>query len=228
MLLGLSWGAHDARIQQFADRLLVRPIRRGEGNRHGDAGGVGEMMAMALGAALGAVGGIGAGFFPHPAGLCATTHRRTATATRAPRPDHSTAGAAARALPRCPARPSAGTAGAAWSRAHTPAARPSTGSPCAGRRARRPASGVAAPMGGHRSAETLRSETGSRSGSTTHREPSTPWAVPRGRRGRRRLLSAITTPPRRRAPRRWRSRTTRRKSDPVLNHLRDRLLVRQA
>jgi len=61
MLLGVGRRAHDARIKQFADRLLVRPVRRSEGNGQGDAGGVGEMMP--LGAALGTVGGIGPGFF---------------------------------------------------------------------------------------------------------------------------------------------------------------------
>src|SRR5262249_39246452 len=111
MLLGVGRRAHDARIQQLADRLLVRPVRRSEGNGHGDAGGVGEMMS--LGPGLGAVGGIGPGFFPRPAGLCGARHPRIATARRAQRPDRSAAGAGARSLPRGQARPSVETGGAA-------------------------------------------------------------------------------------------------------------------
>src|SRR5262249_57394222 len=71
MLLDPRGGAHDASIEQRADGLLVRPMRRSEGNGDGHPGAVGEMMA--LGAGLRAIGGVRAGFFPHPAGLCATT-----------------------------------------------------------------------------------------------------------------------------------------------------------
>ena len=47
--------------------------------------------------------GIGPGFFPHPAGLCGATHRRTATSTPGPiRRRHSAAAAGARSPPRQP------------------------------------------------------------------------------------------------------------------------------
>jgi len=170
MLLGVWRRAHDPRVEQRADRLLVRPVRRSEGNGQGNAARVGEVMA--LGAAFGAVGGIGAGFFPRPAALCGEKHLRTATSTRARRPRRSAGAAGARSLPRCRARPAAGTAGAVWSPFHTLAEQPSTDSPCAGRRARRRGSAAAVPTAGHPLVETLRSETGSRSGSTARQAPS--------------------------------------------------------
>src|SRR5262249_53212730 len=49
MLLGVGRGPHDARVQQLADRFLVRPIRRSEGNGDGHPGAVGEMMALGAG-----------------------------------------------------------------------------------------------------------------------------------------------------------------------------------
>ena len=217
MLLGVGRGTHEARIEQRADRLLVRPIRRSEGNGDGNAGGVGEVMA--LGAALGAVGRIGAGFFPRPAGLCAATHRQTATSTRSRRPRHSAGADGARSLPRCRARPSAGTAGATSSHSRTPAARLSTDNPCARRRERRRESGAAASTDDPQSAETPRRETGSRSDSTARRAPSKSSVH----------FAAASAPP---SPPLHgvlhqdakRGRTTRRGGDPALPHLWDRLL----
>src|SRR5262249_55129778 len=164
MLLGVGRGPHDARVQQLADRFLVRPIRRSEGNGDGHPGAVGEMMA--LGAGLRAIGGIGAGFFPRPAGLCATTRLRTATATAGPRRDHSAGASASRWLRNTPPRPSAGTADGLWSPSRTPAARPSTDSRCAARRAPRRGRAAAAATAVLPSAGILRSATARRSDST--------------------------------------------------------------
>jgi hypothetical protein len=129
---------------------------------------------MPLDAALGAVGGIGPGFFPRPWGLCGAMHPRVATARRARRPDRSAVGAGARSLPRCRARPSVGTGGAASSLFHTRAPRPSTDTGCVGRRGHHLASDAAASTAAHPSAETLPmgNRIASRSDSTARRAPS--------------------------------------------------------
>jgi hypothetical protein len=149
---------------------------------------------MALGAGLRAIGGIRAGFFPHPAGLCATTRPLTATASPGPRRDHSGEAAAARSLRNTRPRPSAGTADGSWSRTRTPAARPSTDSRCAARRAPRRGRAAAAATAVLPSAGILRSATARRSDST--------YRPARARRSAHAAASCSapppSTPPRRR------------------------------
>src|SRR5262245_59589812 len=164
MLLDPRGCAYDASIEQRADGLLVRPVRRSEGNGDGHPGTVGEMMALDAG--LRAIGGVRAGFFPHPAGLCATTRLRTATATAGQRRDHSTGASASRWLRNTRPRPSAGTADGLWSPSRTPAARPSTDSRCAARRAPRRGRAAVAATAVLPSAGIPRSVTARRSDST--------------------------------------------------------------
>jgi hypothetical protein len=212
---------HHPGIEQHADRFFVRPIRRSEGNGDRDAGGVGEVMP--LGAGLGAIGGIGAGFFPHPAGLCGGTHRLTATATRARRRGHSAAAAGARSLPSSRGRPSAETAGGASSPTRTRTAQPSTDTRCAARRGRRRGCAGAASIADRRSAGTPRSATASRSGSTDR--PARATRLARLVAAPAVALSPPPSPPLHGVARHgaWRLRTTWRAGDPALNHLRDRL-----
>ena len=69
VLLDVRRWIYEACIEQDADRLFVMPVRRSEDSGQGDAGGVGQMVA--LGAALGAVGSGWGRFFSPPSGaLC--------------------------------------------------------------------------------------------------------------------------------------------------------------
>src|SRR5262249_2359602 len=124
----------------------------------------GEMMA--LGTGLRAIGGIGAGFFPRRAGLCAKTRRRTARSILCQRRGRSAGGDGATWPPNTRVPPSAENGDAVWNLARTLAAPASPGIGSAGRRGRRRESAEAVSMVAHQSAGTLRSGAAARAAST--------------------------------------------------------------
>src|SRR5262249_8027815 len=154
------------------------------------AGGEGGL----LGAVFGALGGLGAVFFPPRGGFCEPPRRGLPPATAGPRRDHSAGASASRWLRNTPPRPSAGTADGLWSPSRTPAARPSTDSRCAARRAPRRGRAAAAATAVLPSAGILRSATARRSEST--------YRPARARRSAHAAASCSapppSTPPRRR------------------------------
>src|SRR5262249_57884857 len=93
--------------EQETQAALIMPVGRRDQEPDGDAAPVGE--DMALGATLAPIGGVGARFFPRPAGLCAARCRPTAIATRGPGRRRSIRAGAATSLPTPPHPPSAGS-----------------------------------------------------------------------------------------------------------------------
>jgi hypothetical protein len=133
-------------LERLPHQLVIVAVGPVDGGPERDAAAVGQHQA--LHPALAAVGGVAAGFFPHPAAPCPSPRPRPAKPSQCPAARRRPAGPRAR-RPRTPRRrPTPGTVGAPTTRSRSSSrAVPSTGMPSAARRRSHPSPHGPAPAG---------------------------------------------------------------------------------